>query len=294
MAIKGNITEFSLPEIFRFLETQQGTGLLSIHSEVGAREQDRKSYYLWLREGRIVAVADRLDNQGLSSLISQRGWLKSEEICHIVNRCHNSINTPLGISLKNQGGLSAEQLKLLFYVQVLLRVCALFKLKEGQFVFDTTAALPWEEMTGLSLSVVEVTLLGLRVLRDWTSLAAKLPDPNAILCKAVFGPPHLQLDSQEWQVWELVNGELSLIEIAAQLKLAVKTVQQIACRLSMVGMVQEIPIIAPTITRAASATKQTPTRWQVVSKSFAQSMTRWLWNKSAITSTRVPPLQPQV
>lgn len=294
MTITGNILEFSLPEIFIFLEHHRGTGLLSIHSSSDPGAQERKSYYLWLQEGCIVAVADRLDNQGLTSLISQRGWLKPEEIFQIVNRCSNSVNTPLGVSLKNQGGLSAEQLRLLFYVQVLLRVCALFKLKDGQFVFDSTAALPWEEMTGLSLSMVDVTLVGLRVLRDWTSLAAKLPAPNAILAKAVSDQPYLKLDSQEWQVWELVNGKLSINAIAIHLKISLETVQQIACRLNMVGLVQEIPIIFPTTIIPTNVLKQIPSGWQAVTKSFfIQGLTRLLWNRSGATSPKVPLLQSQ-
>lgn len=293
MSITGNIAEFSLPEIFIFLEHHQGTGLLSIHASPIAGEESEKSSYLWLQEGRIVAVADRLDNQGLTSLISQRGWLKPEEICNLVNS-YPSTGTPLGISLKNQGRLSKEQLKLLFYVQVLLRVCALFKIQEGQFVFDTTATLPHEEMTGLSLSMLEVTLLGLRVLRDWTSLTAKLPNSNAILCKTVAGQPYLQLDSQEWQVWELVNGKRSMSAIAQSLNLSLNTVQQIACRLSMVGLVQEIPIISPITATSTSSVKQIPSSKQAVRKSVLQGLMSLLRKKSSTTSAKVPLLQPQI
>lgn len=247
MSIRGTLAEFSLPEIFQFLDHQNGTGLLLIHAPSGSPNQEGRGTYIWLEKGRIVAVTERSDNQGLISLINQRGWIKSEDISHIINGYYCSLNTPIGICLTEQGVLTVEQLKLLFYVSVLLRVCALFKLRDGQFMFDTTASIPPEEMTGLSLSATEVILLGLRVLRDWTSLAAKLPAPNTVLGKAVSGKPPLQLDSQERQLWQLVNGKVSLYRIANKLELPIIAVQQIAYRLSMVGLVEEVNMAATSV-----------------------------------------------
>ncbi len=243
MAITGNLAEFSLPAIFQFLEHQQGTGLLLIHAPSDSPTQEKQRNYIWLHRGSIVAVADSLDNKGLTSLISQRGWLKFEEIPRMISRCPYSRYTPIGICLRDQGALSSEQLKLLFYVSVLLRVCALFKLKDGQFVFDTTAALPRAEMTGMSLSAAEAILWGLRVLRDWTSLATKLPAPESVLTKAMSRQPHVRLDSLERQIWQLVNGKASVKAIAEHLHLSIETVQQITCRLSMVGLLEEVAII---------------------------------------------------
>lgn len=240
MAITGNLAEFSLPAVFQFLEHHQGTGLLLIHPQSASSVQERTRKYIWLKKGQIVAVADALDNRGLTSLISQRGWLKFEEIRQMMSKCSCASHTPIGLCLRHQGALSSEQLKLLFYVSVLLRVCALFKLKEGQFVFDTTANLPREEMTGMSLSAAEAILWGLRVLRDWRSLAAELPAPNSVLTKAISGQPHLRLDSIERQVWQLVNGKASVSAIAEYLHLSVTAVQQITCRLSLVGLLEEV------------------------------------------------------
>lgn len=241
MAITGNLVEFSLAEIFQFLDHHQGSGLLSIHVPGCDATEEAKTTYVWLKKGQIVAVGHALDNQGLTRLISQRGWLKSEEILELAQLCPHPSDTPLGLWLHSSGAIAKEQLKLLFYVQVLLPACALFKLKEGVFVFDTLAATPSKEMTGFSLKATEATLLGLRVLRDWAPLSAKLPLASLVLRKAVCGYPHLKLDSQEWQVWELIDGVLSLEAIAVQLDLPIETVQQIACRLQMVGLVEESP-----------------------------------------------------
>lgn len=239
MTLKGYLSDYSLAEIFQFVEQGQKTGLLSLLPESDASEQQLKAHYLWIHKGRIIAIAEQLDNKGLISMLQQRGWLSSQ-IHSLVNECF-STEQPLGLYLKAQGAITAEQLKLLFHAQVLRPVCNLFKLADCKFTFEPKSTLPKAEMTGLSLSATEATLLGLRVLRNWTALAQKLPDPMCSLNKAT-DKPHLQLDSQESQVWKFADGSTSLSMIAKQLLSPVETVQQIAFRLSVVGLVEEAPI----------------------------------------------------
>lgn len=285
MAIKGNLAEFSLPEIFRFLAQREGSGLLSIHLPSDKTRQNPTSYYVWMQQGQIVAVADRLDGKGLVSLISQRGWLRHQEICEVLRLSPRSIVSPTGLLLKEKGALNEEQLKLIFIVQVVQRVCSLFKLQQAEFVFDTTAACPWEEMTGLNLSATEATLLGLRVLRNWEALVNKLPNPNIALTKTMMGKARLKLDSQEWQVWECVNGKLSLQAVANRLNLSTETVQQIVFRLSMVGLVEEVPKLVPPLTlpRTASGMRETSGQHDT-KKSMPQNVRSLFGRRASFTS----------
>jgi hypothetical protein len=195
----------------------------------------------------------------------------------------------LGLCLKSQGLVQAEQLKLLFNSQVLRPVCALFQIKDGQFRFEPISALPLGEMTGLSMSATEVILIGLRALRDWSALAEKLPDPTSGLSGLSTKQPKLQLNAQEWQVWEFANGEVSLEKIANQLNLTVETVLQIAFRLIVVGLAEEhfmvaaasipmmeesipeIPVIAPV---------PEPAHKPAISQSFLKNLVGFLRSKT--------------
>jgi hypothetical protein len=145
-------------------------------------------------------------------------------------------------------------------------------------------------MTGLSLSATEATLMGLRVLRDWRSLADKLPEPTSALTKVVIGKRHLRLDSLEGRVWQMANGSVPLNVIASQLRQTVETIQQTAFRLISVGLVAEVPMIAPSRTRylanqevlepvavAANSTKET--NGQPLSNSFMQNLLGFLRSK---------------
>lgn len=241
MAITSSLAEFSLPELFQFLDQGNKTGLLTLRFKLSRHSQEIKARHILLRQGRILAVSHRLDNQCLLKMMCQRGWLSPEVINEQVNRC--PANKPIGLYLKTKGFLHPEQLRLLFHAQVLRSVCGLFRLKDAKFRFDSKATLATIEMTGLSISATKATLIGLRALPDWTGLADKLPETSSALSRAMVGHRQLGLDPMEAAVWKLANGSIPLTDIATRLGKSLETVQQISYRLISVGLVAEVPML---------------------------------------------------
>lgn len=284
MAVTGYLAEFSLAELFQFLEQGNKTGLLTICPLADAPAGEQKNHHVWFNQGRIVAAASRLDQQGLLKLISQRGWLGDRAATRLAQIC--SVSTPMGLCLKSQGALTAEQLKLLFYAQVMRQVCALFTLKDGWFQFDSKVPLPVAEMTGLNAPATEVTLAGLRALKDWAALADKLPEPTSALISVIEGKPQARINQSEWQVWEFTSGTISLNLIAKQLQLPVDKVRQIAFRLIVAGLAEEVPlqtgITAPTTPISTSDMElSTPSAETTgVSQSFLKSLVGFLRGKT--------------
>lgn len=241
MAISGFLSELSLPEIFQLLEQGNKTGRLTIKSHLPNSSLQDPIFHIWFKQGLIVAAADRLDGQGLLSIIQQQGWLSARAAARITDVC--ATNQPTGLCLKLQGVLEVPQLKMLFSYQVLNQVCKLFELQDGVFQFDQTTPIPTSEMTGLTAKPKEVILKGLRVLRNWKMLAEKLPDPTCALVSKIDDKPQLTLNPLEWQIWEFTKGTVSIAAIAQQLDVPVKKIQQAAFRLIVVGLVEEVPII---------------------------------------------------
>lgn len=280
MAITGVLSEFSLPEIFQFLERGHKTGRLTIQPLSELPDQKEAIHYIWFHIGRVVAAADCLDHQGLYRMMNQRGWVSDRIISKFSLMC--STQMPIGLCLKSQGILQAEQLKLLFYGQVVRQVTALFKLQDARFQFDSQSGLPISEMTGLSLPATEVTIMGLRALRDWTALTDKLPEQDSTLVSLTTGKPALRLDTQEWQIWEFVNGTMPLKAIAAQLGLPTEKVQQIAFRLIVANLAEEVPVIetmlSPTTEQLPESTSAS-SEASAVSHSFLQNLMGFLRSK---------------
>lgn len=284
MTFSGQFSEFSLAEVLQLLERGQKTGLLTIRAAHSSSEP-LQNFYLWCNQGQIVAAASRLDYKGLATLIHQRDWLGEQSQARLVEAFKS--NHPLGLYLKCLGLLSAEQLKLLFYTQVMRQVCTIFKFPNGWFNFEMKTALPLSEMTGLSAIPTEVTLEGLRALKDWSSLASKLPDPGSAITALAKGKPEFRINQQEWQVWEFANGTEPLTVIAKQLQLPLEKVQQIAFRLIMVGLIEEIPLIvsppAPSLEREMQESElitSSEKSEKPISQSFLQSLVGFLSNKA--------------
>ncbi len=154
MSTKGLLSDCSLEEIFLLLEKGHKTGVLRLHVLSAYPESVPLTSYIWVYKGRIVAVANRLDQQGLVSLIAQYQGIKNRLVAELAQSC--PINQPLGSCLKRRLILEGEQVKHLFKVQVLQQVCALFQIKEAQFEFYQNVPIPTREMTGLSLPLTHL------------------------------------------------------------------------------------------------------------------------------------------
>jgi hypothetical protein len=240
MSLSSSFTDFSLAELFQLIDQGRKSGCLSVCTLPDLHVTGSKSqyYYIWFRQGRVVTAANRLTGRCLSSKISQRGWVGEQAIEKFSTA--RSKETPLGLHLKTQGVLSAEQLNLLFASQ-LQQVRDLFEIQKGVFKLDTKATLPIKEMTGLSLKATEVALMALRVLKNWEVLGDALPDPTSAIQSITEGRPQLRLNPFEWQVWEFADGRVSLKAIASRLNQPIALVQQAAFRLMLAALVEEIP-----------------------------------------------------
>lgn len=241
MAFTGYLSKFSLPEIFEFLEQGYKTGLLSIRALKIEQHQQSQNHYIWLRQGRIVAAANNLDNQGLVSMINRRGWVSKK--CATEKFEASGGKLSMGLCLKSQGLVTAEQLTLLFRAQIMGQIAPLFELENGKFDFDFQASIPAAETTGLSMLATEATIKGLRSLRNWSALTAKLPDSTSGISKKTLIVSQLQLDAQESKVWEYADGKTSLNEMATRLLIPVEKAQQIAFRLIVSNLAEEAFIV---------------------------------------------------
>lgn len=245
MTLASSLEDFSLAELFRMLEQGRKSGCLTVSTLTAEDSPSESLQYIWFRQGRVIAVANNLDGKGLISLISQRGWLTQRVIERL-----NSLSlgeTPLGLTLKTQGALQAEQLNLLFTAQI-QQIWALFDINTGGFQLNGKAPLPSTEMTGLSISAMEVALAGLRNIKNWQRLTNALPAVSSAIKSLTSNKPQLRLNTLEIQLWELAKGTVSLDTIAKQLNQPIAKIEQAAFRLMVTGIVEEVPLASTSST----------------------------------------------
>lgn len=159
MPTTGLLIDFSLPEIFQFIENGRRTGLLKLTAVSKYNTMPSSVYYIWAHQGRIVAAANKLDQQGLITLMIESLRISEHIVTKLAQFCPS--NQPLGFFLKNQFLLDTQQLEHLFQVQISQRVCPLFNLNDGRFEFTPNAPLPTREMTGLGVPATVLNKYGL-------------------------------------------------------------------------------------------------------------------------------------
>ena len=292
MSLSSSFTDFSLAELFQLIDQGRKSGCLTVCTLPDLHAPSSKSYYfyMWFKQGRIVAAAHQLNGQGLIYKIVQRGLAKQQVIDNLLTQTPAAI--PIGLHLKTQGLLSAEQLNLLFGSQ-LQQIRELFEIQKGVFKLDSKAALPWQEMTGISIKATEVALMALRALKNWKVLADVLPDARSAIQSTVSNKPQIHLNAFEWQLWEFANGSVDLATIASLLNQATISVQQAAFRLMLAGLVAEIPLIKSTLKLndgkincsvenhiSMGATKSQELETRKVSTEFLQNLVGFLRSKA--------------
>jgi hypothetical protein len=249
MALTGYLADYSLAEILQFIQQGNKTGLLAISIEPNPAENIAGvCEYTWFQSGRVVAHAKDLSSFGLISMLEKRNWVGAETSANLRVQS-KTLTAPLGLHLKSINLVDVEQLRILFHAQVLQAVCALFKLPNAKFNFDDRASVAHikPEMTGMSVTAVEISLLGMRSLKDWTYLERKLPAPEFGLQKLQEALPEYKLDTQETQMFTMADGKLSVSELAIEIGISVRKAQEIAFRLTAVSLLKEIALDSPSL-----------------------------------------------
>ncbi|MCX7597110.1 MAG: DUF4388 domain-containing protein [Fischerella sp.] len=246
MSLNSSLADFSLAELFQIIDQGRRSGCLIVCNllNYNASAGQSRYYFIWFRQGCIVAASNCLDGRGLIGQIKQRKLVQPQVIDKFCSLAPKEI--PLGLHLKTAGLLDAEHLNLLFASQ-LQQIRKLFEIQKGVFKLDSKAPIPRKEMTGLSLRAIEVALMALRTLKNWETLADALPDVSSAICSITQNKPHVHLKTLEWQVWEFANGNVSLGAIANQLNQSTALVQQAAFRLMIAGLVEEVPLATSTL-----------------------------------------------
>ncbi|BAZ45993.1 hypothetical protein NIES4102_30210 [Chondrocystis sp. NIES-4102] len=244
MSIIRSLESFSLPELFKLIEKNSKSGRLIIETPISNRNAKREGiYYLWFQEGNFIAISDCLNQTGLINLIASRGWLSPLIIAKLRTLCPASV--PLGTYLSKMKLLNKQNISLLFQLQ-LHQVYRLFQLTGGRFRFDDFSniqtrilTIPWLEMTGHQMKTTEVTMYALRLMVTSQHITQQLPESNLAL-KRIVDYPHLKLTALEHRLWDLADGQMSLIEIAKTTQEPLLEIQITAFRLIAVGLVSEI------------------------------------------------------
>lgn len=231
MAISGDLSEFSLPELFQILDRGSKSGRLVISTPNGA-------YSVWLYQGRIIAASAPNDQCSLHHLLPSAGIITERVAQKLGSLC--PVNEPLGVCLKRQGLLAPNQLANLFRKQLQVGVYRLFELAEGKFRFDAGAELPYSGMTGMSKGALDVAIEAMRHVHVSSSKVMDLPHADTTICRTSLELPMVKLSSLEWSIVEISVQPRSIKDIRGSLNEDLLEIRKACTRLLQFGLIEEV------------------------------------------------------
>jgi hypothetical protein len=239
VGLSGNLADYSLAEIFQFVQEGHRTGVLCLNTnEESSKSQDT---FIWFYGGKLMNYTRSFKPDGeLLAILVNRNWV-DRPLAESLQKELNKLDCPLGTYLKHQGILTSDRLGLLFNIRVIQPVLQLFKLTRGNFRFCDLQFIPFGESIGLSSLPFEVSLLGMRKIENWENFSNKFPDLE-------YGVERqnednlLKLSTLENKFIAHADGRKSIATIAAELNIPVEESQWLAFRMKAVNLVKEVTL----------------------------------------------------
>lgn len=212
MALRGNLKDFSLPDVFQLVTFSRKTGVLRIVREDGARGS------VWFRDGDVFFAQSNWHTEPLGERLVRAQRITSQALARALalRADEGEDGRRLGTILVDEGYITDEVLSSFVSEQIQETIFDLMCWDEGDFDFE---AIPEavEEDIGLSVSIENVIMEGSRRLEEWTRIKKKIPSVDVVFKMATApseGTFEISLKPTEWNLLLLIDGTRSVAELA--------------------------------------------------------------------------------
>ena len=236
MALRGNLNDFSLPDVFQLVTFSRKTGVLRIKREDGAEGS------VWFRDGEVFFAQSNWHTEMLgerlvrAQRITPQALRKGLEI----RAAEGPDGRRLGAVLVDEGYIGEPVLAAFVQEQIQETIFDLMRWDEGEFDFEELPDIA-EEDIGLSISIENVIMEGSRRLDEWSRIKKKIPSMDVVFKMATApgeGTFEISLKPIEWNLLLLVDGTRSVAEMAHETRRTDFEVARIVYGLFSAGLLE--------------------------------------------------------
>lgn len=214
MALRGNLKELSLPDIFQLVTFSGKTGVLRIVREDGAEGS------VWFRDGDIFFAQSNWHTEPLGERLARAQRITPMALDRAVElrAAEPEGGRRLGDILVDEGYITTKVLETFVQQQMQDTIFDLMRWDEGEFEFEAMPDAP-EEDIGLSVSIENVIMEGSRRLEEWNRIKKKIPSTDIVFKMATApgeGTYEISLKPAEWNLLLLVDGTRSVAQLAVE------------------------------------------------------------------------------
>jgi len=244
MALRGNLRDFSLPQLLNLVSLGKKTGALTL----GERNSQATVYF---KEGMLVHLSLDSQDSNLRHLLERVGKINEAQSRLLPQEARS--DKEWGILLINTGLIDRAEIMEAVRRHTLEMVYRLFTWTEGGFVFQPNV-LPPDDKIIVPIHLENVILEGSRRVEERKRLEEELPDLGMalnLICSEV-KLKGIRLSPDEWRVVSSIDPGRTIQEIAQAHHLTDLQIRKIVYGLLSAGFVELVPRVKP-ISAALSA-----------------------------------------
>lgn len=248
MAIKGSLSEASLPDVLQLLSMGRKTGCLSLsqHNNFG---------YMYFDAGRIshASIVNRRDRIG--ERLVQAGVIASESLQSVIAELGTRRDVRLGDLLVARGLITRQDLHEYLRVQVEETVYLLYTWNSGTFDFEPDVR-PQDQDNLVSINPESLLLEGARRVDEWTLIEKSIPSLDMVfdVDRSTIAAGTFELTAEHERILQFVDGKRDVTQIAEDSGLAEFDVGKALHELTTVGAVRAVARApSPELETASSA-----------------------------------------
>jgi hypothetical protein len=241
LALRGNLKDFGIADVFQLIGQQRKTGQLEI-------TRGSRSMWLAFESGSVVwgAPAGRDGKPGMGEGFVRSGLLTQEQLQELQSECQASARS-LWAVLAASNEVSAQEVEEVTSLITQDTIFEVLRWRDGSFDFSAEAV-PHNRPPELLLGAEQILMDGLRMADEWQTFGESVPGNERILERGVSfdlykhgsetGPPP-RVEAAE-KLYQLVDGRLTWRRVIDLSRLGTFEATRILADLIDAGVVQPV------------------------------------------------------
>jgi hypothetical protein len=233
MALKGNLKDFNVTQLFNLINLARKSGSLTI-------EGSGKRAEICFKEGKLVYASLNGHGGGLIGMLEKAGKISKEQSRVVRARSKSGADKELGLLLINAGYVTQDDIVQSVRSHTLDVVYLLFTWSDGSFRFEPNKH-PAEGAITVPINLENIIMEGSRRVKEYEMLQNELPDLDMAL-KFTERPDaklrDINLTVEEWRVISFINPRNSIRQIAKANSMGDFKIRRIVYGLLSAGLVE--------------------------------------------------------
>lgn len=235
MALKGNLRDFTVTQLFNLINLARKTGTLVV-------ESPGEKVLVSFREGKLAYAQAGGGDSSLVGILYQRKKISGSQYRVLKERAGKMSDKELGLLLVNANYINQQDILTSLQNHFVDIVNRLFTFAEGFFRFENDLLPPDDKIT-VRVNLENLIIEGTRRMKELEQLQDELPNLDIALKFADRPGANIRnfnLTAEEWQVVRYVSPKNTIRQIARATKMSDLQIRKIVYGLLEAGLVELI------------------------------------------------------